>query len=216
VKDHYLETPPEDDLTSLAFWLEGSRLVQAANRVSQWSDSIGTYNFTEAVGANQPLYTAALAAFNNRPGVTFDNTDTRLRAGSSTSLRHVFIVGYYPNATFGGVRLLMQRNPGGAGHHLFRSLSDEKWRTGDQVGGNHYRNGTQTDTALATGGVPQIWEFQCTASEAGTWHLGDDVTLTGRQFQGTIAEVRAYTTLKSGSNLAKIRARLAYDYGITL
>jgi hypothetical protein len=81
-------------VTGLAAWFKadaGTSTTTDGVAVSQWNDqSSGAHNLTQATGANQPLYKAAIQ--NGLPGVLFD--------GSNDSLDSAGVAVSQPNTTF--------------------------------------------------------------------------------------------------------------------
>ena len=64
--------------TFVEWWRADSANITVATGVSQWTGKLNSLNVTQATGANQPLFTAADAAFNGYGSVTGDGTNDSL------------------------------------------------------------------------------------------------------------------------------------------
>ena len=68
---------------SLLGWWDASRadkLTLSGSSVTTWTDIVGNYAATQAVGGSKPLY--SVSSFNGGPGITFDGADDELTLGS--------------------------------------------------------------------------------------------------------------------------------------
>jgi hypothetical protein len=75
---------PADLGSSLLGWWDAERtdkLTLSGSSVTTWTDIVGSYAATQAVGASKPVWSAT--SFNNRPGITFDGADDELTLGSA-------------------------------------------------------------------------------------------------------------------------------------
>jgi hypothetical protein len=74
----------------------GAEITQSGGAVSQWNDWSGNANHvSQATGANQPVYSASVAALGSKPGVTFDGANDYLSKAAlnfSGQTIHVFTV----------------------------------------------------------------------------------------------------------------------------
>lgn len=197
-------------------WLRSSvGVTQGGGTASQWVDSVNSRTFAQATGAIQPVYSSSDANVNSAPSLIFSPTDSCMTCASSIAIKHIFVVAYYPTATFPALSTIMTKGAAG-GDFLFRGAggSTADWRTSDDAAGTRVRDGVTTNVALTSANVPHIYDKVLTSTAtASTWTIGRDPGTTGRQWKGGIVEIIAFSAAITGSDYTSLLSNLKARYG---
>jgi hypothetical protein len=152
--------------------------------------------------------------------VKFNVADSCL-AGPSFALRYVAIVGVFPGTVFSPYNGLFtaassSELPNNAGGAFIGTQASADWYVGNDVGGNKFRDGQDTNTALTTANAPHVWENQFSSDRTYLWQVGRDRDISGRQWTDSVAEVIGLDYTPTPMQVEALREYLNERYGFTV
>jgi hypothetical protein len=193
-----------DSITGLGGWFDASQLGLADGAgVTTWPDLSG---LGRNLVAGTPTYRADV--LNGLPVVRFDGVDDVLYTGLSASYRHIFVVAMHRLATFpdydglvGGVSWLVLTGDSGLA----------RWYPYEPSSTTYHFDGV-----LAAGDWPAPMNSQfavmSVSRHAGPWtmdfQVGQDRNVTGRNWDGDVAEVVAYDRVLSEAERQQVEGYL--------
>jgi hypothetical protein len=114
-------------------WIEAdSGITQVANRISAWASKVNGINYVQAIGAQQMLYVASDAGYNNLPTARVDGAGVNMPATVSLPLPFsTFEYGQYDSGTYhntvqtsgANIAALWERSAGNQAHFAFDGVT---------------------------------------------------------------------------------------------
>lgn len=238
--------------TGLNIWLKadagayndaGTTLATDGQTVRQWNDqSAPANNFSQATGANRPLFSARKANFN--PALTFSKNqflDVGAALGIGATSDYTFFVVYKANtiatggATDGSGDYIIDRTTATndltslkftGGPNLFYQT---RYNNGTGLGGPavsvsagnryiaEYHRDYNVEFGIAlNGGTKTTIASNANNLTPPNMRLGRHTTTANGGLDGDIAEVIVYSQYPSAAELARINSYLAIKYGVQL
>jgi hypothetical protein len=194
--------------------------------VGSWTNLINGDTFTQATGANQPIYRSTNVDFNNQPVLQFDTTDL-LQSGQNSIYQinqnplfgAIFIVAQRTGSIIANGPTIFHNNTGGTGSIIFGITASPS------IG---VRGAISTGIADLS---PHIMAFKPGASGsggvwvdgvkyAGTWDLSMmnyntiGWTLGGNSINGFLAEILLYNRFFDDADIIEVSNQLNAKYAI--
>ena len=205
------------DIDGLLIWLDASQLeLGDGDPVSPWPDlSDSGYDLT-ALTAGKPSY--VMAGHNDLAVVRFDGaTRMTLRAASSSSWQHFFVVTFYDTATFsnydgllggpGGNDIILIGNDAQTYFYQHYASNTTYWLDGTNIPGQSH--------PAPMGGVMR----QLNITKVTPWtmqlQMGEDRETAGRYWDGDVAEVLGYDSTLAVDDRQWLEGYLAWKWGLT-
>lgn len=207
-------------LPGLVLWTRADLGITIATGVSAWTDQSGTgNNLAQPTGANQPAFTASVAALGARPALTYSTTQWIFRDPFVGVLTQPYTVAAVWNLTDNsGTRRLYDGNAGGR-DQCFTGVNNYVIGAGTNISatvtpntGGHYSigvyNGASGTVAVDT---VNLGAGAVGAANAGAMYVGSDFT-GGANWIGDIAEVMMYSRALTAAEQTQLNAYFKARY----
>ena len=232
----YIVTAPFSpaDIAGLKLWLKADALALSDGAaVATWPDSSGSgHNFTQATGANQPLFKTSI--INGKPVLRFDGSNDYLSNSSvlipTTSSHYTVISVVKPSATAVGT-ILMLGSTAGVQPNILAHDTTQWFAQHNSGSGAVYATdatlsiGTPTVVAWDWNGLNiHLWRDGTLKNTTGTTTvlattnnvIGYDTLDALYPWTGDIAEVLFYDSSLSATDRVNVENYLGAKYGITI
>jgi len=226
-----------NSIANLAIWLRPDYGItkDGSNNVSQWNFRNGTFrgvsNVAQAVGANQPLWVASHASYNNRPVLSFSSGNDYMDSAAFSSVlaqpSTYFVVGNFGTLV------------GGTGQTFFDAVvagnRNVIWATNATPNKNSIFAGTvisgsNADTSShifdgVVNGASSNLTLDGTSNVSGdantqglsALRIGGQITIPPPQpLTGILGELIIYAALLNAAERTKVRQYLRTLYAITI
>lgn len=220
-------------ISGLKLWLRADLGITIGTGVSAWADQSGTgdanKNVTQAVAGQQPAYTAADAAYNNKSTLTFVTASSQYLASGTWAAALAqpytwFVVGnqgaltgsaqcFIEGDISGANRSLLYDNAGALEHFAGASLTGVARGTAAMVFGGDGNGGSSTiyKSAITAAATGNAGTNGITATTIAATFGGGSAFLGGK-----IAEVVIYSGVLSTANRTTLLNYFGTRYGITI
>ena len=214
---------PADIAAGVDLWLDaadGASLTVADGVVSEWRDRSGLgRHATQTDPARRPTYAASDPRAGGRPTISAPSNAGRVGFGlPSFTMQHVVaVVGYGSGAetAFDGFETLVAGDGGnGAPRFGMGSEGSGAWYQASVVAGTSYPNGASASTTDVLPMPVGVQRFDLGTARTSAWTLGHNGMVSGRSWNGPIAEVVALSDPSpSLADLQRLEGYLAHEWG---
>ena len=208
------------ELTNLSYWLDAQDISTIAkvgsNKVEKWADKSGNdKNATRSNTSNQPTYVASDPVLNGKPSVkNSSGTGQRGLNIPTSSLREIFMVGYYNNGidnNFNTYNTLFSGSSSTSYRYKFRGQSNTDYsNTSLSFDSSPNINGYAASATILP--MPaSVLRFKSSSDRDQITNLLHGAN--NQSWLGGIGEVIALSSLATSEEVRKIEGYLAHKWG---